>query len=98
MKTANKLRGIWLIAGMLVLTTSLFAFHGDKGEMIDTINFKAYYGRIIDSESGRALPFATITAEGSNIATVSNIDGDFTIKVAKDISISISTISPYYIS
>jgi hypothetical protein len=88
MKTAKKIKGIWLMAGMMVLTTSLYAFHGDKGEMIDTVNFKAYYGRIIDSESGRALPFATITAEGNNIATISNIDGDFTIKIAKDASIS----------
>ena len=88
MKTTKKIRGIWLMAGILLLGSSVFAFHGEKEEIIDTVNFKAYYGKVIDSQSDRTLPFATIEAAGSNIATVSNIDGNFTIKIAKDADVS----------
>jgi hypothetical protein len=79
---------MWLLAALLLAGASLFATPVSDEEVADTINFKAYYGTVTDVESGKALPFATIEALGSNIATVTNIDGNFTIKVAKDITIS----------
>jgi hypothetical protein len=79
---------MWLLAALLLAGASLFAAPVAEEELADTINFKAYYGKVIDAESGKNLPFATIEALGSNIATVTNIDGDFTIKVAKDAKIS----------
>ena len=79
---------MWLLAALLMAGASLFAAPAGDKEPIDTINFKAYYGNISDSKSGRTLPFATIEALGSNTATVSNIDGNFTIKIAKDAEIS----------
>jgi hypothetical protein len=74
----------WMMLGMLLLGTSLFAFYGEKNEITDTVNYRAYYGKVIDAANLRALPFATIEVVGSNIATVSNIDGEFTIKIPKD--------------
>jgi len=84
MKTIERNRSIWFMAVLLFLGTTLFAFPGKKEELADTINYLSYYGKVIDSKSNKALPFATIEAVGSNTATVSNIDGAFTIKIKRN--------------
>ena len=84
MKTLSKIRSSFLILGLLFLGTGLMAMGSEKEEVGDTINFNTFYGKVVDAASGRPLPFATIEVIGSNVATVSNIDGDFTLKIAKD--------------
>ena len=88
MKTLIMNKGIWLMVLAIFISTSVFAMPKADEELIDTVNFKAYYGKVIDSQSSRTLPFATIEAIGSNIATVSNIDGEFTIKINKEADVS----------
>ncbi len=83
----------WIMALALLIGASAHAFTGEDDELNDTINFKAYYGRVVDASSGRTLPFATIEALGSNIATVTNIDGEFTLKIAKESDITEMKIS-----
>jgi hypothetical protein len=39
-------------------------------------------GRVVDSETGLPLVFAGISVQGSNVSTVSNLDGEFTLKVS----------------
>jgi len=84
MKTTQKIKGSLLAAVLIMLSSSVFAIHGNEEEFADTINFNTFLGKVVDGKSGRILPFATIEALGSNIATVSNIDGEFSIKIAKD--------------
>lgn len=84
MKTKIIIKGSWLVAGLLMISTTLLAYPGSKDEFADTLNFNTYYGQITDRHNERNLPFATIEALGSNIATVSNIDGEFIIKITKD--------------
>ncbi len=43
-----------------------------------------YRGKVIDQDTGKPLVFATISIEGTNIATVSNSEGEFILKVPKD--------------
>lgn len=88
MKTRERNRGIWLMFAMLLVGATLYAFPGHTEEAADTINYKSYYGKVIDSKNSKALPFATIEALGSNIATVTNIDGEFTIKIDKAAEVS----------
>jgi hypothetical protein len=88
MKTRENNRIMGLMAAMLFLGTALYAFPGHKEDPADTINYKSYYGTVVDSRNNRSLPFATIEALGSNIATVTNIDGEFTIKIEKDSDVS----------
>ena len=88
MKTLIMNKGIWLMVLAIFISTSVFAMPKADEELIDTVNYKAYYGKVIDSQSSRTLPFATIEAIGSNIATVSNIDGEFTIKINKEADVS----------
>ncbi|MEN8226560.1 MAG: carboxypeptidase-like regulatory domain-containing protein [Bacteroidota bacterium] len=88
MKTLYLNKGSWVLVLAIFLSASVYAMPMGDEELIDTINFKAYFGKVIDGHTARALPFATIEATGSNIATVSNIDGEFTIKIARDSDIS----------
>ena len=88
MKTSKTNKGMWLLAALLMAGASLFAAPAWDEEPIDTIKYQAFYGTVNDAKSGKLLAFATIEALGSNVATVTNIDGDFTIKIAKEAKIS----------
>ena len=48
-------------------------------------NFTEYKGKIVDKKSGASLPYAGITIIGTNISTISNSEGDFSIKITKDL-------------
>ena len=72
----------------LIISASLHAFPGFEEEVTDTINFDTYYGQVIDDGTTRTLPFATVEVTGSNAATVTNIDGKFVVKIAKDSDVS----------
>ena len=77
-----------MMAALLFLGATLYAFPGHDEELSDTINYKAYYGKVVDSKTSKALPFATIEALGSNAATVTNIDGEFIIKIERKSDVS----------
>lgn len=77
-----------MMAALLFLGATLYAFPGHDEELSDTINYKAYYGKVVDSKTNKALPFATIEALGSNAATVTNIDGEFIIKIERKSDVS----------
>jgi hypothetical protein len=47
----------------------------------DSSAFKYFKGTILDSKSKNELTFASITVTGSNISTISNSEGDFSIKI-----------------
>lgn len=88
MKTKKRNRSIWMVAALLFIGATLYAFPGNDEELPDTINYNVFNGKVVDSQSGRTLPFATIEALGSYAATVTNIDGEFTIKILKDADVS----------
>ncbi|WP_372745492.1 carboxypeptidase-like regulatory domain-containing protein [Lutibacter sp.] len=52
----------------------------------DTIGFKQYSGTVIDGKSKKELEFATVTVNGTNISTITNTQGAFSIKVPKTIT------------
>ncbi|WP_237701150.1 carboxypeptidase-like regulatory domain-containing protein [Maribacter sp. HTCC2170] len=60
------------------------AFFQDEQEQ--EINFKQYKGEIRDADNKKPLVFATLTVEGTNISTISNTEGEFALKVPKDMS------------
>jgi len=47
-------------------------------------SYLEYDGKVINEETGDPLVFATISIEGTNIATVTNSEGEFRIKVPAD--------------
>jgi len=89
MKTSIHFKAIGLLAIFLLMNQFVQASPvRPDDELTDTTNFNIFYGKIVDSQNGTSLPFATIEAVGNNMATVSNLDGNFTIKLPKDASIS----------
>jgi hypothetical protein len=46
--------------------------------------YHEYKGKVIDENTGHPLSFAAITIEGTNIATVTNAEGEFVLKVPRE--------------
>jgi len=62
-------------------------------QVIDTLKYNVYKGVIKDKATGDLLIFANISVNGSNVATVSNSDGEFLLKIAKNRDAKTITIS-----
>jgi len=82
-----------VLAGIVILSVQQQMYAGiispvAAEEAADTINFNVYKGSVVDADNNDPLPFATIEAVGLSIATVTNIDGDFTLKIPKDQNVS----------
>lgn len=63
-------------------TTSVFAFQQEE----KTENFKQYRGEVVDGSSKKALVFATLSVEGTNISTITNTEGSFLLKIPESIT------------
>ena len=50
------------------------------------INYLEFNGKVVNSENKEPLVFANINLIGSNVSTISNSDGDFTLKIPKSFS------------
>nr|WP_321408665.1 carboxypeptidase-like regulatory domain-containing protein [uncultured Carboxylicivirga sp.] len=55
-----------------------------KQDQNDTLSYKLVKGTIMDSDNGSPLIFANLTVEDTNIATVSNSEGDFSLKIPNE--------------
>ncbi len=56
-------------------------------------DYVAFSGKIVDVKNGDVLPFATLSVEGSNITTVSNSEGEFSLKIPKEFQDKTLTVS-----
>ena len=50
----------------------------------EALNYTEYKGKIIDKKTGTPLAFASILVVGLNISTISNTEGEFSIKIPKE--------------
>ncbi|MFC4219171.1 carboxypeptidase-like regulatory domain-containing protein [Flagellimonas marina] len=75
---------VLLVAGIIFCPTHSWAFQEEE----DTNDFNQYRGEVVDESSNKPLVFATISVEGTNISTITNTEGDFLLKVPKDIDIA----------
>jgi len=64
-----------------------------KSNQPDTLTYVQFKGSVIDQDSRTPLAFASLTLEGTNIATVSNTEGEFSLKVPKNMKEGKVTIS-----
>ena len=53
-----------------------------KGDMD---NFTEYKGTIVDRKTGAVLAFANLMVVGTNVSTVTNTDGEFSLKISNEI-------------
>jgi hypothetical protein len=49
-------------------------------------NFIEYKGKIVDKKNGTPLAFASLMVVGFNISTISNSEGEFSLKISKEIT------------
>src|ERR1035437_2134127 len=54
-----------------------------SGESEDFIEYK---GKIVDKKTGNALAYASLMVDGLNISTISNSEGEFSLKISKEIA------------
>jgi len=87
MKTINEILSL-KAAGILIIALCVNSImlsgadsFGGKSGIYDSVPYYTYSGKILDSETKDPVAFANVYLEGSSIGTVSNLDGEFILKV-----------------
>jgi hypothetical protein len=83
------LKHISLIATVLLLAftfQSVSAGNLNGKKKNDQQNFITIKGKVIDAESRAPLVFATVAVKESNVAIITNIDGEFTLKIGEPLT------------
>lgn len=90
MKTLTKFKH-WQMAFMAVcltlFSTTGFAFQDQN------VEYKEFRGEVVNDQNGRSLASAYLSLNNSNISTVTNSDGEFSLKVPEDLIEATVTIS-----
>ena len=72
---------------IVVCTTSINAATVlQEQEQQETTEYLQYSGMVVNSRSGEPLVFATLSVNGTNISTITNSDGEFTLKIPKELT------------
>ncbi|MFH6601902.1 carboxypeptidase-like regulatory domain-containing protein [Maribacter algicola] len=75
---------------MITLISVLFigALYNANAFFQETANqdYEQYKGEVLDSETNKPLVFASLALEGSNISTITNTEGEFSLKVPENIA------------
>ncbi|HBC78276.1 MAG TPA: hypothetical protein DEO60_14495 [Bacteroidales bacterium] len=84
MKTIRifSLAGVLLLSALTAQTIYAGASSSErkKNDQQTLLTFK---GKVVDAESGNPLVFASVAVKETNVATITNIDGEFLIKIAE---------------
>jgi hypothetical protein len=51
----------------------------------EPVNYIEYRGRIVERKTGSSLPYASLIVEGANISTISNSEGEFSLKIPTEL-------------
>ena len=78
-KQISLISAVILLAFTVQATSAGSFFNKKKNDQQNLITLK---GKIVDSESGTPLVFATVAVKETNVAIVTNIDGEFTLKIS----------------
>ncbi len=83
MKYFNNISHGKLRYGHLIMTI-LLSFIITTNVVSQEESYLEYSGKVVDKDTGNPLIFSTISIEGTNIATVTNSEGEFRIKIPAD--------------
>jgi len=64
----------------------------NQDQQVD-VNYIDYSGMVVDNQTNEPLVFATLEVKGTNISTITNSDGEFILKIPKDLTSVEVTIS-----
>ncbi|MDC8004645.1 carboxypeptidase-like regulatory domain-containing protein [Aureisphaera galaxeae] len=48
--------------------------------------FKEFHGKVFDTETNDVLVFANVGLKGTNVSTITNAEGEFTLKISSDVT------------
>ena len=71
----------WIMLMLVVIWCSGLKAEANMSNTADSLKYKQFKGSVIDMESRKAIGFATLTLEGTNLSTVANSEGEFSFKV-----------------
>jgi len=71
---------------LAVFMQSVVAGNPPKKEKSDQQTILTLKGKVVDAETGAPLVFASVAVTGSNVAIVTNIDGEFTLKIGTELA------------
>ena len=67
---------------MIILCSGIGSNAAERSVSIpDSLNYVQYKGYVLETETRKALGFATLTLEGANLSTVANSEGEFIFNV-----------------
>lgn len=69
-----------LLLSLAFASVTVAAAMPEKQSEQDSLAYRSYTGKIMDSETKKPVVFANVILKGTNIGTVTNADGDFLIK------------------
>lgn len=75
-----------LLTSQLLLVMAFLLLPASGLAQVEVTDFREYKGTVIDAKTNKSLEYASITVSNSNISTISNLDGDFLIKVPVTLS------------
>jgi hypothetical protein len=88
MKTTRHFFGLLVMITLGIMQVQAGVLFAGEDETADTTHYIVYTGKVIDAADDMPLPFATIEGQGVNLATVTNIDGEFTLKVPRGVTLN----------
>lgn len=86
-----RFKGLMLLAGLFIFTS--YTAKGMFQQKADEVSYQLYKGEVADAENGNPLTFASLSIDGTNISTVTNTEGQFSLKVPKEITNGRLTVS-----
>ncbi len=86
-----------LLLGLFIFCTNAEATNNhstkDRAQATDTLTYYQFKSSVIDHLSKEPLAYASVSVDGSNIATVTNSEGEFLLKIPKSTRKNSITIS-----
>ena len=80
--TDHKTKKSWIVYQLAILLLIFLPSQNLSAQ--DDSNFKEFKGEIVSAKGGKTLEYASVSITNSNISTVSNTEGEFSIKVPED--------------
>jgi hypothetical protein len=81
MKTVRRLSLVTLLLLSAFTAQTIYAGTAPERKKNDQQTLLTFRGKVVDAETGNPLIFASVAVKESNVATVTNIDGEFVIKI-----------------
>lgn len=90
--TLKPLAGFMIFISMLVINLP-YAQAMMVQQNSDAQNYRLYRGEVMDADTKKPLTFASLSLDNTNISTVTNTEGQFSLKIPDDISAGQLTVS-----